>query len=150
MRIPKAVFQFIAVALLLAALISSVQWAIQGSGPTGWLIDRGWASGVAALLGFGVALGAWFAVAIPLRLMTDFGEPLIQTRESLHAALQKLDEAPVNRDRQLAIGGFATAGLAGAVAGVLWLLELGIHLGALVLVGMGVVLGSWHLVRSFR
>jgi len=74
-----------------------------------------------------LAFVMWIIMIIPLRIMTDFGEPLIPDKQWIAETLeeQNAKKSPRQQERQMAIGGLSLAFLIITVSVVLWIAEMG-------------------------
>lgn len=156
--LPKRTFQLIAVALLAAAAVATVGQVVQGSGVVALVDKLGLPGGLGVLASAATSLLAWFALVIPLRLVTDFGEPLIPTRAQVEAALQaqakqrrqaRVDPRAARRQAvSLGLGGLGLAAISGGAGATIWLLDLGVPLGLFAAACVGLLGGISELVRA--
>ncbi len=165
--IPKPIFQFIAILLLLGCIALTIESVSQQKWPFIWLIDKfgegqWWLS---AFLTFLIWFVGWVAIIIPIRRFSqmptyqeelasasskNFTELLEHQREKMH--LDKEGELPpeqeVIRSKWLAIGGLIAGVTAGAATAVIFLISDIIWVSGVAIALVGIVMGSWHGLKA--
>ena len=79
--IPKPIYQAIVGALLIFSVAVVVWWWSTETGPVPWIIGFGFSKHQAGILAWLMTFVIWLVIAVLLRMMTDFGEPLVATKQ---------------------------------------------------------------------
>jgi len=168
--IPKPIFQGLALFLLLGCLGLTVETVWHRSWPFDTLVaalgeEQWW---LASFLTFLVLFVGWVLINLPLRIFSqmptyreeltaagakDFAALYQQQREKMFLDRENDDLTPEQqaiRSRGLALGGLLLGAITGTAAVVIFLVSDLIWLSGIVITLVGLLLGSWNGLKSWR
>ena len=167
--IPQKIYQTIAILLLVACVALTIEMIWRRDGLFLWLLERlgetRW--GLAAVLTFLILFVGWVLIMLLLRVFSqlptfqeeleaagakNFAELYEQQREKVILGEDEAvtPEQKLARSRGLAMGGLVLFVIAGLATAVIYLVSNILWISGLVIALVGIILGSWHGLKSLH